>query len=49
LLAYFPYFENNKSRLMRLPCCLCLWISAWTNLCESRYVHHGESEPTSTA
>jgi hypothetical protein len=24
LLAYFPYFENNKSRLMRLPCCLCL-------------------------
>jgi hypothetical protein len=28
LLTYFPYFEKNKNktRLMRLPCCLCVCI-----------------------
>jgi hypothetical protein len=24
LLAYFPYFEKNKRRLMRSPCCVCV-------------------------
>jgi hypothetical protein len=22
-LTYFPYFEKNKRRLVRSPCCLC--------------------------
>jgi hypothetical protein len=33
LLAYFPYFEKNKSGLMRSPCCrwLCIpTINFWT-------------------
>jgi hypothetical protein len=25
-LAYFPYFETNKSRLMRSRCCLCVCL-----------------------
>jgi hypothetical protein len=26
LLAYFPYFETNRSRLMRSSCCLCIFV-----------------------
>jgi hypothetical protein len=25
-LAYFPYFEKNKSRLMRSSCCVCVCV-----------------------
>jgi hypothetical protein len=44
LSAYFSYFENNKSRLMRSPCCLCTPLSLtvkflnqslWNSVCLS--------------
>jgi hypothetical protein len=25
-LAYFPHFLKNKSRLMKSPCCLCVYV-----------------------
>jgi hypothetical protein len=28
-LAYLPYFEKNKSRLMRSRCCLCVCVSVY--------------------
>jgi hypothetical protein len=49
LLAYFSYFGNkkkNESRLMRSPCCRCVYppfhelLNARTNLYEAWYVYH---------
>jgi hypothetical protein len=37
ILAYFPYFEKNKSRLMRSPCCLCV--------CEYPHINFWMPEP----
>jgi hypothetical protein len=37
-------FWKNKSRLMRLLCCLCICVStlnAWTSLYETKHVYHG--------
>jgi hypothetical protein len=29
ILAYFPYFERNKIRLMKSPCSLCVCVSVY--------------------
>jgi hypothetical protein len=44
------FLKHNKSRLMRLPCCLCPYVypppsqqllNSWTNLNETWHVYHG--------
>jgi hypothetical protein len=43
-LPYFPYFEKNKSRLMRSPCCLCmspsLLGSGLVNMFPQQWIHN---------
>jgi hypothetical protein len=45
ILSLFSLFLRNKTRLMRLPFCLCL--DAWTNHYETLYIM--AAEPISTA
>jgi hypothetical protein len=47
LFSLLSLFRKNRSRLMRKPCCLCVYVSpnrllnGWPNLYETWYVYHG--------
>jgi hypothetical protein len=50
LISLLSLVWKNKSRLMKSPCCLCVYestflpyliLNAWTNIYETWYVRHG--------